>query len=81
MSRIKYWLDRGASPSKSVTGLLKQGGILKLESPYSQASKLGQPVVSESTKPVQAESRRKSIPKTRNATRHDTAPKAKPHSK
>ncbi|KAK1229674.1 hypothetical protein PQX77_007236 [Marasmius sp. AFHP31] len=32
--RIRYWLDVGAVPSKTVVKLLEMGGILKPGSPY-----------------------------------------------
>ncbi|KAJ3816040.1 ribosomal protein S16 domain-containing protein, partial [Lentinula aff. lateritia] len=34
VGRIRYWLDVGAIPSKSVVKLLTMGNILKSESPY-----------------------------------------------
>ncbi|KIK05515.1 hypothetical protein K443DRAFT_675071 [Laccaria amethystina LaAM-08-1] len=34
VDRIRYWLDVGATPSKSVVKLLELGGILKPDSPY-----------------------------------------------
>ncbi|KAJ4002412.1 ribosomal protein S16 [Lentinula boryana] len=38
VGRIRYWLDVGAIPSKSVVRLLTMGNILKPGSPYHQTS-------------------------------------------
>ncbi|KAJ3883310.1 ribosomal protein S16 domain-containing protein [Lentinula edodes] len=38
VGRIRYWLDVGAIPSKSVVKLLTMGNILKSESPYDPKS-------------------------------------------
>ncbi|KAF5385255.1 hypothetical protein D9615_001451 [Tricholomella constricta] len=57
VDRIRYWLNVGAVPTKSVAKLLEMGNILKPNSPYhSNATKVSTAPTS-SSKPTEASTR------------------------
>ncbi|KAF5356269.1 hypothetical protein D9756_004151 [Leucocoprinus leucothites] len=64
VDRIKYWLNEGAVPSKSVVDLLERGGILNPGSPYHPHVKgLPRPIASTPVKPAPRNAQRKATPK------------------